>query len=145
MAMVRFREALKLDPGLIGARNDLAGLLFLRGQHDAAAQEFKRVLTVDPKHVPALKSLALVQATSRNYQSALESLNKLLLIDETDAEGWLYLGDVTMFRGDRLAAREFWAKSRDLKSASDETRERANRRLAIYRGDRLVVGRSAEP
>lgn len=145
LAMVRFREALKHDPNLVGARNDLAGLLFLRGQHEAAEQEFKRVLTVDPRHVPALKSLALVQATSRNYQSALESLNKLLLIDETDAEAWLYLGDVTMFRGDRLAAREFWARSRDLKTASDETVKRASRRLAIYRGDRLVVGRSAEP
>ncbi|MFQ5424826.1 MAG: tetratricopeptide repeat protein [Phycisphaerae bacterium] len=145
LAMVRYREALRLAPDSVAARNDLAGLLFLRGKHDAAERELKRVLSINPRHRPSLKSLALVEASQRKYRSAVENLNKLLLIDDSDAEAWMYLGDVTMFRGDRLAAREFWTRARDLKTASDEVRQRSEKRLAIYGGERLALGRMEQP
>lgn len=140
VAMARYREALRLDSSLIAAQNDLAGLLFLTGKHKAAEREFRQVLAVNPRHVPSLKSLALVQATRRNYRSAQSSLVRLLEIDSTDADAWLYLGDVTMFRGDRAAARQHWTKARGLAEASDDVRERAEKRLAIYRSNRLAVG-----
>jgi len=145
LAMVRYREALKLAPDSVAARNDLAGLLFLRGKRDAAERELKRVLSINPRHRPSLKSLALVQASQRKYRPAVENLNKLLLIDDSDAEAWMYLGDVTMFRGDRLAAREFWTRARDLKTASNEVRQRSEKRLAIYGGERLALGQTEQP
>jgi tetratricopeptide (TPR) repeat protein len=143
-ALVKYREALELDPGLTCARNDLAGLLFLTGKHGSAAREFERVLKSDPRHLPALKSLALVQAAQRNYQSSAETLNRLLLIDENDADAWLYLGDVTMFMGDRTAAREYWTRAQTIPNVRADTRERSARRLAIYSGsDRRIA--SMEP
>jgi Flp pilus assembly protein TadD len=138
--MARFREALKLDPDLSAARNDLAGLLYLEGDYEGAERELQLVLSRDERHRPALKTLALVQATLRNYRSSAESLEKLLVLDAEDAEAWLYLGDVRLFMGQRSAAREAWSKAAAGQAAPEETRQRAQKRLAIYRVDRFAAG-----
>lgn len=139
IAMVKFREALAMDPGFIEARNDLAGLLVLAGQHAAAEQEYKRVLDQDPSYKPALKSLALVQAYRKNYRSASQTLIRLLAVDPADGEAWLYLGDVTMFMGDKGAARQHWNKAVNTQTAVADVKERARKRLAIYRGDAVAT------
>lgn len=139
IAMVKFREALAMDPGLIEARNDLAGLLVLAGQHAAAEQEYKRVLDQDANYKPALKSLALVQAHRKNYRSAAQTLGRLLAVDPMDGEAWLYLGDVTMFMGDKAAARQHWNKAVNTQTAVAEVKERARKRLTIYRGEAVAT------
>jgi len=139
IAMVKFREALAMDPGLIEARNDLAGLLVLSGQHAAAEQEYRRVLDQDANYKPALKSLALVQAHRKNYRSAAQTLGRLLAVDPTDGEAWLYLGDVTMFMGDKAAARQHWNKAVNTQTAVAEVKERARKRLTIYRGEAVAT------
>jgi tetratricopeptide (TPR) repeat protein len=145
VAVARFREALALDPGLLAARNDLAGALYLQGDHEGAEKELTEVLAEDPGHKAALKTLALVQVTRRNYRSSAASLEKLLLLDETDAEAWLYLGDVRLFMGERSAARDAWAKAGSTEAASEETKERAEKRLTMYRADRLAGPGSEQP
>lgn len=145
LAMVKYREALEHNPDLADARNDLAGLLFLAGQHRAAEKEFERVLESEPRHRAAMKSLALVQAAQRNYRSAQESLRKLLSIDEDDAEAWLYLGDVTMFMRDSVAAREYWLKAAARKECPESVKERVDKRLAIYRGEQRSLAQAEEP
>lgn len=139
IAMVKFREALAMDPSLIEARNDLAGLHVLAGQHVAAEQEYRRVLEQEPNYKPALKSLALVQAHRKNYRTAAQTLSRLLTVDPTDAEGWLYLGDVTMFMGDKAAARQHWNKAVNTQTAVAEVKERARKRLTIYRGEAVAT------
>ena len=139
MAMIKYREALELDPGLNDARNDLAGVLVLAGSYDAAEQEYGRVLERDAKYKPALKSLALVQAHKKNYRTAAQTLERLLAVDSTDSEAWLYLGDVTMFMGDRAAARQHWAKAAGSKTAVVDVKDRARKRLAIYSGDAVAT------
>jgi len=133
VAMLRYREALKFNPDLLEARNDLGGLLFLQKRYEEAERELQRVLAKAPRHLAALKSLALVQATRRNYQSARETLQKLLLLNPDDAEAWMHFGDVTMFTGDRPRAREAWRKAGSLGTASAAVKERAAKRLAIYK------------
>ncbi len=132
VAVLRLREALAIDPEMEAARNDLAGLLILRGDLDAAEQELNQVLASKPRYAPALRSLALVHASKRNYRSAEQCLEKLLLIDPKDAEAWLHIGDVKLFLGDRRAARDAWTRGAAIEAASDETRQRANRRLELY-------------
>jgi len=138
IAMVKFREALQLDPNLIEARNDLAGLQVLAGEHAAAEQEYKRVLDMDANYRPALKSLALVQAYRKNYRTAAQTLGRLLAVDPADGEAWLYLGDVTMFMGDKTAARQHWSKAANTKTAVADVKDRARKRLAIYRGEAVA-------
>jgi tetratricopeptide (TPR) repeat protein len=140
VAEARFREALKLSPDLTAARNDLAGLLYLQGDYEGAERELQLVLKKDERHRPALKTLALVQAKRHKYRSSAECLEKLLLLDGEDAEAWLYLGDVRLFMGDRSGAREAWGKATATQVATDETKNRAQKRLEIYRSDRFAAG-----
>jgi len=132
VAVVRYREALRQYPGFLAARSDLAGLLVLRGALEEAETEFKVVLEADSQHRPALKGLALVQARRREYRSAHQTLQKLLLLEPKDAESWLNFGDVCMFMGDRSAARAAWAKSGELAAEMPRVKERAGSRLEIY-------------
>ncbi len=137
VAVARFREALELDPDLIPARNDLAALLYLRGDYETAKREYQRILEQDPRHLSALKGLAVVEAKLRNFHSASESLEKILMFAPDDAEAWLHLGDTRLFMGDRAGAREAWTQAEALETASEEIKERARRRLTIYRADGL--------
>jgi Flp pilus assembly protein TadD len=132
VAILRYQEALKLDPDFLEALNDLGGALCLQGRHEVAESTFQALLEKAPRHRAALKSLALVQATRRNYRSSRETLHKLLLLAPEDAEAWLYLGDVTMFMGDRQDARTAWVKAASFEHASDEVKGRSAKRLAIY-------------
>jgi len=145
VAIERYRDALRYFPGYAAARNDLAGLLFLRGKVKEARAEFRRLLETDPRHCPALKGLALVQAKQRDYRSAFETLQKILLLEPGSAETWLNFGDVCMFVGDRPAAREAWTKARDLKDGSEVVKTRATKRLDIYRPRRSATGGDKQP
>jgi Flp pilus assembly protein TadD len=138
VAALRYADALELDPNRLAARNDLGGLLLLSGRHEEAEQAFRQVLEADPRHVAALESLALVQAARQNYRSARDTLGRLLLLDPLDADAWLHFGDVTMFMGNRQSAREAWRKVGAIEQASDEVKERARKRLAIYKGTSTV-------
>lgn len=50
LAAARLREALELNPRLLNARNDWAGVLFLQGRHDEAEQEYRAVLAEDARY-----------------------------------------------------------------------------------------------
>jgi len=145
LAIERYREALELDPKRLSIRHDLAAVLFLQGRHDEAERELGRVLESDPNHAAALKSLALLHATRKNYRSSRNTLNRLLEVNPEDAEAWLYFGDVMMFMGDRAAARASWARAGTIEGAPDEIRHRSDKRLEIYRADRLALERLPEP
>lgn len=137
IAIARFREALELDPDLLAARNDLAALLFLRGDYETAEREYQQILERDSHRVSALKGLAVVHAKLRNFHSAAAALEQILIFAPDDAEAWLHLGDARLFMGDRAGAREAWTQAETLESASTEIKDRAQRRLTIYRADGL--------
>lgn len=145
VAAARFREALSLNPGHLAAKNDLAGVLYLQGDHAGAEGELRELLAKAPRHRPALKTLALVQVTQGNYRSSAATLETLLLLDEADAEAWLYLGDVRLFMGERASARDAWTKAATIEKSSPETKERAQKRLNLYSGDRLAGGTAEQP
>ena len=131
LAIERYQDALKLNSDLLEARNDLAAVLILQNQPDAAEREYMAVLSRDPFQVPALKGLAMLQAMQRNYASAQRTLERLLQTAPGDAEGWLYLGDVQMLAGERRPARESWLKAEAMEGAAD-VKQRAEKRLQIY-------------
>ncbi len=145
VAKARYREALRLHPGFSAARIDLAGLLVIENELEAAKKQYRRVLNEEPKHRSALRGLALVQARQRSYASAHESLQKLLTLFPDDAEGWLHFGDVCMFMGDRPAAREAWSTAAAAGDCPESIRSRAQKRLEIYRGDAPAVSAAAAP
>ena len=144
VAVARYRDALRYDPELVAARNDLAELLLLQNKVEDAEKEFQRILAANPDHRSALKGLAFGQAKRRQYRSAHNTLQKLLSLEPKDAEVWLNFGDVCLFMGDRSLARDAWMKASNLESASAEIKKRARKRLGIYRSNRLAIDSPVE-
>jgi len=134
-AITRYRESLERDPSLSASRHDLAGVLLLRGDYDEAAAQYRLVLETDPGHTGALKGLALACVKRHNYASARQALEKLVAEAPRDAEGWLYLGDVALFVGDRRAASTAWTTAAKL-AADGRIRSRAEKRLSLYAENR---------
>lgn len=135
LAIARYRETVEIDPQLHAARHDLAAVLLLLGRIEQAEQELGRILSVEPDHRASLKTLALLHARRKEFRSASETLQKLLLVDPRNPEAWLYFGDMALFTGDRPAALAAWQKVGELEGAGDELRQRARTRLEMYRGN----------
>jgi hypothetical protein len=144
LAAIRYEEAVKLDSDYLDAWHDLAGIHLLQGRYAEARKIFSLILNKDPHHRGAMKGLALVQTSEKNYKSARQTLERLLLLTPLDAEAWLYYGDVAMFSGDRIAARDAWSKASTIDKVDSETRRRAQKRLDMYPGHDLALN-NVEP
>ncbi len=131
-AQERLLEALELDPGLLPARTDLAGVLYSRGRYGEAIAEYLRVIRDDPARATALRGLALAYMARREYASARETLERLLLREEKNAEAWLDLGDVLYQMGDRGAARAHWSKAASVDPAAASVVLKARNRLSLF-------------
>lgn len=134
LARLRFSEALQCNPNQLNARNDLAGVLLVLRDRAAAEREYLAVLEHNPAHPAALKGLALLQTADKRYETALLTLRRLVEAVPDDAEGWLFLGDVQLFAGNRSSARAAWKKAADLPTAIPAVRTKAGKRLEIYSG-----------
>ncbi|MFQ6047815.1 MAG: tetratricopeptide repeat protein [Phycisphaerae bacterium] len=132
VAAERFREALQLDPALLEARNDLAGILHEQGRYAAALQEYRRVLALMPSHPNALMGLALTHMRRREYPQAYAALQRLLLTRPDDPQVWLDLGDAALMMGRRAAARSYWTKAVQVDHEAGGVMARAQKRLAAY-------------
>jgi hypothetical protein len=132
IARLRLQQALESDPRLIDARQDLAGVMFLQGDHAEAIRSYGEILAQSPNHRGALKGLALAAMAGRDYASAKRALTRLTTINATDGEAWLNLGDVCFLAGDHRTARDCWAKAVTPNSGDAAIAEQARKRLAAY-------------
>ncbi|HUW81280.1 MAG TPA: tetratricopeptide repeat protein [Phycisphaerae bacterium] len=132
VAAERFREALQLDPTLVDARNDLAGILYKQERYDRALSEYQRALALDPAHTQALEGLALTYMQRHEPDLAQAALQKMLLSTPDDPEVWLNLGDLALKMNQRTRARTCWEKAAQLSSPGSPTVTRARQRLNAY-------------
>lgn len=132
VASERFREALQLDPTLVDARNDLAGILYKQGRYDLALREYQRTLALDPAHSQALKGVAMTYIQRHEPDLAQAALQKMLLSTPDDPEVWLNLGDLALKMNQRTRARTCWEKAVQLSSPGSPTVTRARQRLDAY-------------
>lgn len=132
LAAEKLRSAGQLDPSMLAARSDLAGVLYLQQKYADALEIYKSVLTADAHDVNAIRGAALCHASLKEYDSARSMLRKLLDLNRRDAQAWLDLGDVSFLAGDAPAAREDWETASRLTSASPEMVKQANLRLNVY-------------
>ncbi len=132
VAAERFREALQLDPTLVDARNDLAGILYKQGRYDLALREYQRTLALDPAHSQALKGVAMTYIQRHEPDLAQAALQKMLLSTPDDPEVWLNLGDLALKMNERNRARTCWEKAAQLSSPGSPSVTRARQRLDAY-------------
>lgn len=132
LAAERIREALQLDPQMLDALTDLAGIHYLQNDYGQAIALYNDVLKVDGTHGPALRGSALAYVAKREYAKSRDSLKRLLEANGTDAKALLDLGDVLFMMGDRTNARARWDEASQVNGAGDDVVRKAQQRLKLY-------------
>ncbi|MCO6436356.1 MAG: tetratricopeptide repeat protein [Phycisphaerae bacterium] len=129
--VAKLRRAVELDPFNTEAFAELGNLLFQIGEEERALSAFDIALMQDPKSRSALQGSARVLGKQGNYQSAAQRLRAVLRNDPRDAEVWLNLGDVAIYQGDEVLARDCYDRAARINPQARETVEQARRRLAL--------------
>lgn len=115
-----FLEVLTLDPGHLGAVNNL-GLIYLeKGQLPKARDLFHRALSMDPGHIHAQYNLGLLQLREGDLAEAEKSMRKVLSLNPEYPKALLHLGDIAMRKDAYRDALEFYRKA--LSMGSEDSR-----------------------
>jgi tetratricopeptide (TPR) repeat protein len=114
---------LQQEPRNVRALN-LSGLAFIgKGEVSRAEESFKKALSTDPRFVPALKNLSIIEFNSGGYTSAEKHLLAAHKIVPDDPAINLYLGEISFSRKnypeavDRLGKLHEYISSRPMPSA----------------------------
>jgi tetratricopeptide (TPR) repeat protein len=103
-------EALRRDPGFIGAYNTL-GVVYLRhGDLAEAGQVFEHVLRIDPQHTRALSNVAETYARQGRTAAAEAARRRLAVLEPLAPFHWFNLGMEAMRRADYRSARDLFAR-----------------------------------
>lgn len=129
--IARMREAVKIDPAMTDAFAEMAGMLYRIGDDDSALEAYEIALRQAPLHRDALRGSAMVLQRRKEYASAATRLLTVLDHDSRDAETWLSLGDVAVFQGDELLAREAYQHALTADALAEGVIEDARKRMAL--------------
>ena len=98
------QEAIRLDPGLLGAQLNLAHVYTLQGKDQLALPVFRRVLELDPSNAAARIALARSEAEKGNPRRSLELAKPALAAFKQSPDGLLVLAAAFLKTDDRVSA-----------------------------------------
>jgi len=87
-----YEEAIRINPNSVTAHRGYAVLLSTLGRHDEAIAEIKFARTLDPLSPRINTDVGALLYFARQYDLALEELNKAINVDATYFAGYSYLG-----------------------------------------------------
>ena len=125
------REAVKLDPMLTAGFGELGGMPYQLGDLDRALTAYEIALDQQPTLRKALQGAAKVYRQRKDYASAARRLRTILRYNPKDAETWMNLGDIGIFQGDELLARECYVRAAQIDEQASDIIEQAQKRLAL--------------
>ena len=127
----RLREAVRLDPQLTDAFAEMGGMLYLLGDLDRAQNAYEIALDQQPTMRAALNGAAMIHRQRNEYTKAAERLRTILRYNPNDAETWMHLGDIGIFQGDELLARECYLRATRIDPEATRVIEDSRRRLDL--------------
>lgn len=130
-AIASLREAVKLDPTCVNAFVQLGALLLKADDPQRAVEAYELALKLDARDRAALLGASLALRHRRDYSASADRLRTLLRHRPDDAEAWLALGDVAVFQGDELLARECYLRASRIDHKAVTIIEDARQRLAL--------------
>ena len=130
-AIARTREAVKLDPESTGAFTEMGDLLLRLGDPERSLNAYEIAIRQKPTARNALVGAARVHTQRKDYPAAAERLRTVLRYNPADAEVWLNLGDVAIYRGDEVAAREYYLRAAQIDPSATKVIDDAKKRLQI--------------
>jgi tetratricopeptide (TPR) repeat protein/SAM-dependent methyltransferase len=93
-AIAAFREAVRLEPGFVEARYNLAMALEASGSVQDALREYREVLRIKPDFVPALNNLGSLLSSLERCDEAAECFRRAIKHCPNSAEFHYNLGNV---------------------------------------------------
>jgi Flp pilus assembly protein TadD len=129
--VARLRDAVRLDPTLTEGFAELGSMLYALGDLDRALTAYDLALKQEPTLRSALSGAASIYAQKKNYNMAADRLRTILRHDPSDADMWLALGDVAVFQGDEMLARESYMRAAQVDPSAIGVVEEARKRLAL--------------
>jgi tetratricopeptide (TPR) repeat protein len=130
LAASRFRDALRLDPALTAALVELASSLYAQRAYDEAIEAYGLALKQDARSRASLEGMAKACVAKRDYTAAGRYLRQLVGDRPDDARAWLSLGDVAIYQGDEVLAREYYLKAATCDPRAADAANAARLRLA---------------
>lgn len=110
-AIDAYNKALALNPASLSAKTNL-GTAMVEGSSLLGTQPMqgitllREVVQQDPTNIEANLQLGLFSVTSQQFDKALERFNKILAIDSTHIDMYVYLGDTYLQMGEKQKAIE---------------------------------------
>jgi tetratricopeptide (TPR) repeat protein len=104
-------HALAITPDSDVAHAGLAGILFVRGQTDAAIEHYQRALELRDGNVAAHYGLALALARDRKVDAAIAHFQQVLSIQPDNLQASNYLGALFASKGDVSNAIGAWRQT----------------------------------
>jgi Tfp pilus assembly protein PilF len=129
--IARLREAVKLDPQRTEAFAEMADMLYRVGDLDRALNAYEIALKQRPNLRAALQGAAIVDRDRKNYSAAADRLRTILRYNPNDAEVWMNLGDVAVYQGDEVLARDCYTRATNIDPTAAKTIAEAQQRLAL--------------
>lgn len=129
LAIARLCDALALDPAMPEALVAMGGSLYALGKYEPSIQAFELALNYTPGDRGALEGLARSLVATKQYEMAESRLLDIVDARPDDVETWLHLGDIAIYRGNEIAAREYYLKAATRSPEAVAVAARARARL----------------
>lgn len=129
--IARLREAVRLNPQLADAFAEMGVMLYRLGDYDRSLSAYSIALQQQPALRRALQGQARVHRIRNEYTAAAKSLRTILRYNPNDAEIWMNLGDIGIYEGDEILARECYLRATEIDPGATGVIEQARKRLAL--------------
>jgi len=129
--IARMREVIRLNPGAVHAIVEMADMLYRIGDLIRARSAYELALQQEPTLRSALRGVAKVHHQNGDYSTSSQYLRTILRYNPHDAEIWMNLGDVAVYQGDEVLARECYTRATQIDSNASQVVTEARQRLAL--------------
>jgi len=133
LAISLLREALSLNPQFTEALATLGDTYLDAGAFDPARRAFDLALRQNPTLRGALRGSARLDMRTDDYASAADRIRMIVERFPRDAEAWMDLGDVAIYQGDDVSARDYYQRAATVDPAESSIVEAARARLDLLR------------
>ncbi len=131
LAISLLREALSLNPQFTEALATLGDTYLDAGAFDPARRAFDLALRQNPTLRGALRGSARLDMRTDDYASAADRIRMIVERFPRDAEAWMDLGDVAIYQGDDVSARDYYQRAATVDPAESSIVEAARTRLDL--------------